>query len=76
MSVPQLNCAASSAEPREVIERAAAVMMQPPNAEPHDDHFHVRIACVESQRGSVCHDDSIDRGDRSDGAGISAPSSP
>ena len=61
--------------PRAILERAAAIMMQPPNAEPHDDHFHVRIACVESQRGTVCHDDSLDRGARG-GGGLSAPSEP
>ena len=62
--------------PRDVLERAAAIMMQPANAEPHDDHFHVRIACVESQRGTVCHDDSIERGGGSLPGGLSAPSEP
>ena len=43
---------------KSVLERAAAIMMQPPNAEPHDDHFHIRIGCVQSQRGTICRDDS------------------
>lgn len=30
---------------RGVYERAAAVLMQPHNSLPHDDHFHVRISC-------------------------------
>ncbi|HEU4412340.1 MAG TPA: penicillin-insensitive murein endopeptidase [Polyangiaceae bacterium] len=47
--------------PRELVARAAAVMMQPPDAEPHHDHFHVRIACVESQRAAFCRDDSLPR---------------
>ena len=73
-----LREAARAKAPKELIERASAMMMQPPNAEPHDDHFHVRIGCVASQRGAVCHDDSIDRGGASDvsGGGISSPSSP
>jgi penicillin-insensitive murein DD-endopeptidase len=54
-----------------VVERAAMVMMQPPNAEPHHDHFHVRIACVPAQK-AFCHDDSIAHDDRP--AGLSAPS--
>lgn len=32
--------------------RAAAVMMQPSNALPHDNHFHVRISCPASMRKS------------------------
>ena len=37
-----------SAEAR---ERAAAVMVEP-RGQPHDDHFHVRIACPASQGGA------------------------
>jgi len=43
--------------PKELLERAAAVLMQPPNSEPHHDHFHVRIACPTSQKPG-CVDDS------------------
>jgi penicillin-insensitive murein DD-endopeptidase len=32
--------------------RAAAVMMQPSNALPHDNHFHVRISCPAHMRKS------------------------
>lgn len=32
--------------------RAALALMQPTHALPHDNHFHVRIACPEGQRGS------------------------
>jgi len=43
-------------DPR-VRERAAEVMMQPRRA-PHDDHFHVRIACPKSQHGT-CVEEAI-----------------
>jgi penicillin-insensitive murein endopeptidase len=42
---------------RSIRERAAEVMMQPRRA-PHDDHFHVRIACPSSQHGT-CVEDAI-----------------
>lgn len=58
--------------PKTLIERAQMVMMQPPNAEPHHDHFHLRIACPPAQKG-VCFDDSIDRTPHAP-TGISAPS--
>jgi penicillin-insensitive murein endopeptidase len=53
-----LKEAAAAKAPTGVVEHASVVMMQPGNAEPHDDHFHVRIACVSTQR-DICHDDSI-----------------
>jgi penicillin-insensitive murein endopeptidase len=43
-------------DPR-VRERAAEVMMQPRRA-PHDDHFHVRVACPKSQQGT-CVEEAI-----------------
>jgi penicillin-insensitive murein endopeptidase len=42
----------------ELRERAAAVMMQPRHALPHDDHFHIRISCPEEQQG-VCIEDAV-----------------
>lgn len=33
--------------------RAAEVMVQPRGALPHDDHFHIRIACPSNMRGCV-----------------------
>lgn len=56
-----LREAERSGAPKELIARAASVMMQPPDAEPHHDHFHVRIACVETQRAAFCRDDSVPR---------------
>jgi penicillin-insensitive murein DD-endopeptidase len=35
------------------VEAAAQFLRQPSNGLPHDDHFHIRIACPESQR-SLC----------------------
>ena len=46
--------------PSGILEHAMVTLMQPANAEPHHDHFHVRISCVPSQK-SICHDDSIER---------------
>jgi penicillin-insensitive murein endopeptidase len=46
--------------PKELIERAAAAMMSPPDADLHDDHFHVRIACPETMR-DVCVEESAGR---------------
>jgi penicillin-insensitive murein DD-endopeptidase len=56
-----LRHAERAGAPRDLVAKAASVMMQPPDAEPHHDHFHVRIACVATQRGAICHDDSIPR---------------
>jgi penicillin-insensitive murein endopeptidase len=52
--------AAKKHAPRELVERAASVMMSPPDADLHDDHFHVRIACPESMR-DVCVEESTVR---------------
>jgi penicillin-insensitive murein endopeptidase len=53
-----LAYAAKKKVKKELMERAAAAMMSPPNADLHDDHFHVRIACPESMR-DVCIEESI-----------------
>lgn len=44
--------------PKPLLTRAAGLMIQPPNAPAHDDHFHVRISCPPSHRPS-CVDHSI-----------------
>jgi penicillin-insensitive murein endopeptidase len=36
---------------RKYVEDASQFLRQPSNGLPHDDHFHVRIACPEKQRG-------------------------
>jgi penicillin-insensitive murein DD-endopeptidase len=35
-----------------VLHRASLALKQPSRGLPHDDHFHVRIACPKSQRGA------------------------
>jgi penicillin-insensitive murein endopeptidase len=42
-------------DPR-LIERAERVMHQPGDAAPHDDHFHVRVACTTDERLRGCVD--------------------
>lgn len=55
-----LAYATKKAAPKELIDRAAAVMISPKEADAHDDHFHVRIACPEATRGT-CHEESFVR---------------
>lgn len=62
-------------EPEELVTRAASVLMAPKDADVHDDHFHIRIACPEAMRGT-CIEDSLPKaaaepkasGDGADGA--------
>lgn len=42
--------------PRDLRTRAARAMMQPVNALPHDDHFHIRISCPADQVDLGCTD--------------------
>lgn len=44
----------------EIIARAAAAMMSPQEADVHDDHIHVRIACPEATR-DVCIEEAMPR---------------
>jgi penicillin-insensitive murein endopeptidase len=44
-------------------ERAANLMVQPHRALPHDDHFHVRIACPGAQQ-ATCVEDAVVRAPR------------
>jgi len=55
-----LAYAAKKKVAKDLMERAAAAMMSPADADLHDDHFHVRIACPESMRG-VCIEESTVR---------------
>jgi penicillin-insensitive murein endopeptidase len=36
---------------KKLVQRASELFVQPDNAEPHDDHFHVRIKCPKDQEG-------------------------
>jgi murein endopeptidase len=51
-----LAYAAKVGAPRELRVKAAAAMMQPVNALPHDDHFHIRISCPADQVEAGCAD--------------------
>ena len=44
-----------TAEFRQYVGEVAVLLKQPENASPHDDHFHVRIACPRRQEG-LCHE--------------------
>ena len=48
-----LTYAEHAGAPQEVRMRAAELMQQPRGALPHDDHFHVRIACPAHMSGCV-----------------------
>lgn len=52
-----LAFASKDARFKRYVERAAALLKQPEHGEPHDDHFHVRIACPASQSG-LCKSES------------------
>lgn len=49
-----LEEATRSGAPENVIRRATDVMVQPKNALPHDDHFHVRVACPSRSSAPSC----------------------
>jgi murein endopeptidase len=51
-----LAYAAKVHAPRELRMKAARAMMQPVNALPHDDHFHIRISCPADQIDLGCTD--------------------
>jgi murein endopeptidase len=51
-----LAYAASIGAPHAIRAKAAAAMMQPGNALPHDDHFHIRISCPADQVDLGCSD--------------------
>jgi penicillin-insensitive murein DD-endopeptidase len=50
--------AASAGEDPALLARAAFIMHQPSDAEPHDDHMHVRLYCDPGDRSVGC----VDRG--------------
>lgn len=51
-----LDYAKAHREPEEVIEHAEAVLKQPGDTLPHDDHLHLRIYCSPSDRALGCKD--------------------
>lgn len=49
-----IDYALARGEPLETIWRAQAVMLQPTDSAPHDDHFHVRLACTPAEAVAGC----------------------
>jgi penicillin-insensitive murein endopeptidase len=46
--------ALSRGEPLELVLRAQSVMLEPGDSMPHDDHFHLRIACTPEEALAGC----------------------
>jgi penicillin-insensitive murein endopeptidase len=70
-----LGYAAKKQVPKDVIARVAAAMMSPREADLHDDHFHVRIACPESMIPG-CSEESSAREGAPVAAAVSAEAAP
>ena len=51
-----LTHARSIGAPAPLVERAERVLAQPGDSAPHDDHFHVRVACTPAERALGCLD--------------------
>lgn len=66
-----LKYAAQKNVPKELYTKAAAALMSPADADVHDDHFHVRIACPEKMRPQCVEDSYLRPGGQ--GVAASAP---
>ena len=51
-----LSWAIQTEQNPEALVRASYVLHRPTDGEPHDDHFHVRIACTPEERSQGCVD--------------------
>jgi penicillin-insensitive murein endopeptidase len=51
-----LAYAAGEGEDPQLLERAEAILHQPGDSAPHDDHLHVRIFCADDDRPFGCRD--------------------
>jgi penicillin-insensitive murein endopeptidase len=51
-----LEHAVALGEPAELVERARALLVQPGDSLPHDDHLHLRIYCPAGDRALGCFD--------------------
>ena len=56
-----------------VLTRAAFALLSPTGVDVHDDHFHIRIACPESMRGTCIEESSARGGGSSEDADAPAP---
>jgi penicillin-insensitive murein endopeptidase len=52
-----INYAMNQAAFSKYVPEVSALLKQPEDAEPHDDHFHVRVSCPEGQN-EICHEQS------------------
>jgi penicillin-insensitive murein endopeptidase len=51
-----LEHARSIGADEETIARAGELLHQPGDSAPHDDHFHIRVACMPDERARGCRD--------------------
>ena len=51
-----LGAAAAAGEDPAILARAAFIMHEPSDSEPHDDHMHVRLYCSQEDRRLGCAD--------------------
>jgi len=49
-----IDYARARGEPLELIWRAETLLLEPGDSSPHDDHFHVRIACSPEEAAAGC----------------------
>jgi penicillin-insensitive murein endopeptidase len=49
-----IDYALARGEPLETVWRAQALMLEPGDSAPHDDHAHVRIACTPEEAVAGC----------------------
>ena len=49
-----IDYARARGEPDELVWHAETVLLQPGDSSPHDDHFHVRIACTPDEAVAGC----------------------
>jgi len=49
-----IDYALARGEPLAVVWHAEAVMLQPSDSTPHDDHFHLRVACTAAEAVTGC----------------------
>jgi penicillin-insensitive murein DD-endopeptidase len=65
--------AAKKRAPQELIAQAAAAMMSPRGGDLHNDHFHVRIGCPSSMRGTCVEEPSAREGATCDSKETTTP---
>ena len=54
-----LDFAKKNGEAKEILRKARRILMQPKDALPHDDHYHVRIYCSDDDRLHGCRDSGV-----------------